>query len=31
MGSKVLNPCPTHGFKGTSAAPRLRLQARCVS
>jgi hypothetical protein len=31
MESKVLNPCPTHGFKGASAAPRLRRRARRVS
>jgi hypothetical protein len=31
MGSKVLNLCPAHGFKGASAAPRLRRRARCVS
>jgi hypothetical protein len=31
MGSKVLNPCPARGFKVTSAAPRLRRWARCVS
>jgi hypothetical protein len=31
MGSKVLNLCPTHGFKGASAAPHLRRWARPVS
>jgi hypothetical protein len=31
MGSKVLNPCPTHGFKGASAAPHLRYWACRVS
>jgi hypothetical protein len=31
MGRKVLNPCPTRGFKGTSAAPCLRRRARRVS
>jgi hypothetical protein len=31
MGSKVLNPCPTHGFKGASAAPYLRRWARHVT
>jgi hypothetical protein len=31
MGSKVPNSCPTHGFKGARAAPRLRRRACRVS
>jgi orotidine-5'-phosphate decarboxylase len=31
MGSKVMNPCPTHSFKGASATPHLRQWARRVS
>jgi hypothetical protein len=31
MGSKVLNLCRTHGFKGASATPHLRHWARRVS
>jgi hypothetical protein len=31
MGSKVLNPCPTHSFKGANATPRLQHRARRVS
>jgi hypothetical protein len=31
MGSNVLNPCPTRGFKGASAAPRLQRRTRRVS
>jgi hypothetical protein len=31
MGSKVLNPCPTHSSKGASVASHLRRWARRVS
>jgi hypothetical protein len=31
MGSKIPDPCPTHGFKGMSALARLQCRARRVS